>query len=342
MTEQDVAKLIGSKPILVVGSGSIARRHMANLRALHPACRIVVLRRPDSHSPALPDDVESVADLEAALALQPFAAIVANPSPFRVALAQRLAAAGCHLLLEKPLSDGVDGIPTMLQTAAAKTLTLMVGYNLRFLPALQALAQAVAAGQAGRLLRIEAAIGMYLPDWRPGTDYRQGVSAQAHLGGGPLLELSHEIDLALWLGGPVRRVSARLQRLGALEIDVEDSAELLLDFASGAQGHVQLDFLQRQPRRMVRLIGSEATLEWDYFAGHVRLGRGGGDWEVLFAPIQEDRNAMYQRELVHFFACIAGEAKAMVDGHAALQIQQVIQAARQSAAQDSRFITVAA
>ncbi len=332
----DVPALIGKRPILVVGSGSIARRHIANLRALHPDSRILVLRRTDSNSPP-PDDVEGFTDIVAALAERPFAAILANPAPFRVPLARRLAEADCHLLLEKPLSTATDDIAEMLQSAAARKRVVLIGYNLRFLPSLQAMAPAT-QDSVGRILRIEASVGQYLPDWRPNTDYRRNVSARADLGGGALLELSHEIDLALWLGGPVRRVSARLARIGDLEIDVEDTADLLLDYANGAQGIVHMDFLQRAPRRTLSVVGSKATLEWDYFADRVLLRRNATAEDVLFQGPLADRNQMYLDELCHFFACIAGTELPRVDGEDGSQVLRVIRAARESARGNSAFV----
>ncbi len=333
-----VAPLTGLRPILVAGSGSIARRHIANLRFLHPDCRVLVLRRPDSDS-SPPDDVDIFTDLDAALAERPFAAILANPAPFRVPLARRLAEADCHLLLEKPLSSGTDGVAELLRIAAERKRIVLVGYNLRFLPSVRALADAIKRGAVGRPLRIEASIGQYLPDWRPNTDYRQNVSARAELGGGALLELSHEIDLALWLGGPATRVSARLARIGDLNIDVEDSADLLLDYANGAQGSVHLDFLQRTPRRTISVIGSEATLEWDYFADRL-LRRNLSAKDVLFQGEAADRNRMYLDELRHFLACVAGEESPRVSGEDGWSVLRIVHAARESARRNGVFVDV--
>ncbi|SBW09716.1 putative dehydrogenase [uncultured Alphaproteobacteria bacterium] len=327
-----------ASPILVVGSGSIARRHIANLRILRPENRILVLRRQDSDSPPLPEGVEAVADVETALAERPLATILANPAPFRVALARRLAEADCHLFLEKPLSTTPDGIADLLQTAAERKLAVLVGYNLRFLPSVRAFADAVKQGMAGGPLRIEASVGQYLPDWRPDADYRHGVSARAELGGGALLELSHELDLALFLGGPAHRVSARLANVGGLGIDVEDTADLLLDFATGAQGTVHMDFLQRAPHRAVRVIGSEATLEWDYFADRVTLRRTDAETENLFQGELADRNRMYLDEMRHFFACVTQDATPQISGEEGFRVVRVIHAARNSARHNSAFV----
>ena len=106
----------------------------------------------------------------------------------------------------------------------------MVGYVLRFLPALHAIRQHLTDGLLGQVHTARVEVGQYLPDWRPGSDYRQGVSGQDKLGGGALLELSHEIDYATWLFGWPQSLQCSRARLSPLEIDVEDSAHVLLEY----------------------------------------------------------------------------------------------------------------
>jgi len=317
---------------LIVGSGSIARRHLANLRMLRPKSRIVVLRRRQSDSGDLPGADRVVDTLEDAIHERPETAIVANPAPFHVPVAQKLAEAGCHLLVEKPLSERMEGSNALIDTCASRGVTLMVGYNLRFCPSLQAMASMVADGAIGRILHVSAEIGQYLPDWRPATDYRTGVTAQAKLGGGALLELSHEIDIALWLGGAVASLTASLGRIGDLEIDTEDCADLLINFSSGARGYVHMDLLQRVPTRRCRAMGSAGTLEWDYFEDALRLGRPGEPWRQLEVPRLNQRNDMYLDELTHFFACVEQGVLPLVPGPVGRDVLAVALAARESAA----------
>jgi len=317
---------------LIVGSGSIARRHLSNLRALLPKSRIIVLRRQQSVSGDLPDADRVVNTLEEAISERPEMTIVANPAPFHVPVAQALAEAGCHLLVEKPFSDRMDGLDALIDTCASRGVTLMVGYNLRFCPSLQAMARMVAEGAVGRILHVSAEIGQHLPDWRPSTDYRDGVTAQASLGGGALLELSHEIDIALWLGGPVASLTASLGRVGDLEIDTEDCADLLINFSSGARGHVHMDLLQRAPTRRCRVVGSEGTLEWDYFEDTLRLGRPGETWRQLEVPRLNQRNDMYLNELAHFFSCVEQNVLPLVPGSVGRDVLAIALAARESAA----------
>jgi predicted dehydrogenase len=315
---------------LIVGSGSIARRHIANLRKLCPTCRIVVLRRDTTKCLELVDADRVVSKLEDAISESPDIAIVANPAPFHIPIAQCLADVGCHLLIEKPLSDGKKGISKLIETCTARKTILMIGYNLRYCPSLQTMAKLVTNGKIGRIQYLSAQVGQYLPDWRPATDYRCGVTAQAALGGGALLELSHEIDIALWLGGSVLSVSANLARVSSLEINTEDCVDILINYSSGACGHIHMDLLQRTPTRRCRVVGSEGTLLWDYYEDSLLFSDSNGQWERIEAPQMGDRNNMYLNELADFLFCIKQKIIPLVNEKVGRDVLAVALAARES------------
>ncbi|MCB0791914.1 MAG: Gfo/Idh/MocA family oxidoreductase, partial [Flavobacteriales bacterium] len=235
-----------------------------------------------------------------------------------------LARAGVPLLIEKPLA--ADPIPA--DAFAEAKAPIQVGYCLRFQPALAAVAAAVWDGAVGTVRLLRAQVGQYLPDWRPGTDYRAGVTARADLGGGALRELSHEIDLALWLGGPVSGVRARLANTGALGIETDEVADLTLTFASGAVGSVQVDLLRRAPRRLLSVTGDDGTVEWDGIAATARLFRDGA-WTDLTPP-DDGGGDMYDRQFRHFLARVADGAAPLVGPDAGRAVLDVVAAARRS------------
>lgn len=323
--------------ILIAGLGSIGRRHLATVRAVLPACKIVVLRRPGQSLPADAGPGTVLAHrIEDALAAGIDAAIIANPAPFHVATALPLARAGVPLLVEKPLACAPENAAPLLDACAETGAPLQVGYCLRFEPSLRAVKAAVADGVVGRVLSLAITVGQYLPDWRPGTNYRDGVSARAALGGGALLELSHEIDYARWLTGEVTAVAAAVGRLGDLEIDVEDSADLLLAFASGARATVHLDMLQRPPTRTCRIVGSSGTIAWDGIRRDARLYRFDADgWEALPGgnALPTTRDDVFLSQFRHFLEAIRTGRPPLVDGADAARTLAVIAAARRSAAE---------
>lgn len=329
---------------LIVGLGSIGRRHLANLTQLLPGAEITVWHqhssRADHPGDASDGPVRHVFSLDDALAAGPQCAVIAGPSTGHVATAQALADHNVHVLIEKPLSDRRQGVERLLGKCRAKNLVLLVAYNYRFYPPLQKMRQAILEGSIGRVLSVRAEVGQYLPDWRPAADYRRGVTARRELGGGVLLELSHEIDYVRWLAGEITEVSARVGRLSDLEIDVEDTAELTLGFGSGAIGSVHLDMVQRAPTRACKVVGTEGTLAWDGPTHGVRwYSAASGEWTDLCAPVARDRNESYLAELAHFLDCVRGAAIPAVTGEDGLRVLDIVLAARQSSS-DRRVVTV--
>lgn len=320
--------------ILLVGLGSIGRRHLANLRELQPNAEIAVLRSGmNGKDGIVPPDADRVFfDIGEAAAFGAKCAFICTPSPFHVEAALRLIESGSHIFIEKPIAAEADGVAELLECADSRRRIVMVGYNLIFTEPLICLKAALAGGRIGRPLLARAEVGQYLPDWRPGSDYRSGTSAQANLGGGALLELSHEIHYLMWLLGEVSSVQAWIARTGTLEVDVEDLALLHLGFRSGVIADVQLDFLQRTYSRTCKVIGTEGALVWDPQSAVTRFYPPGETTGVeLCTPVETDRNAAYRSEIAHFLDCLDTGRKPFVSGREALEVLRVVAAAREGA-----------
>jgi predicted dehydrogenase len=154
--------------------------------------------------------------------------------------------------------------------------------------------------------------GSYLPYWRPKVDYRTTYSAQARLGGGILLDAIHELDLAVWiLDDRFTVVCALLDRVGDLEIDVEDTVKALLRHADGATLELSLDYLSRRYRRGIEVVGQESTLRLDWARSVLEIE----DASMLHAEeASTPVSRSYEREAEAFLAFIRGEAAPIVDG----------------------------
>lgn len=311
--------------ILIVRLGSIGRHHLSLLQALDPVPRITVWRRAGS----APDGVATVHDLASALAAKPDAAFLCGPASEHIAIARQLAEHGIHLFIEKPISDRLDGVAELIEFCAARRVVLAVGYCLRFHPAIAGLRDAIAAGAIGRVLHAQAEVGQPLPDWRAAGG-PPVAGAVAALGGGVLLELSHEIDLLCWLLGRPSAVYASLARLGDSTVDVEDCADLLLEWPGGARGTIHLDWLSRPSRRSCTVIGTKGTLRANLMTGALDLHAGHG--RNLVPPAPDRIGQTYPAEIVHFLDCIATGAQPTISGTAALDALAVAMAAKDSAA----------
>jgi predicted dehydrogenase len=320
--------------LLVVGSGSMGQRHVRTARGLLPAADIRVLRhRPGGDTPA--DANGCLKNLNEVKDFRPQAAVVANPAPYHTEVATELAKLGCHLLLEKPISHDLEGVDELVRETENRNLVLQIGYNLRFLPSLLAFQEHLQSGSLGRIFWVKSEVGSFLPDWRRGTDYRLGVSAQRAMGGGVLLELSHELDYLRWIFGEVTWVSAYAETLGDLQVDVEDTAFLTLGFrgtkaTSGFPAMLAMDFLRRDSTRECHAIAAEGSLHWDGIKGIVKkFTPKQKAWEVLFDK-EERIEDTYTHEWEHFLDCISSGSEpcaAAADGVAVLKI---LEAAKRS------------
>lgn len=317
---------------LVASLGSIGRRHVNNLRALYPTAHIAVLRTSSGATTALsPVADHQFTDLDQAVAFAPQAAVIASPATEHVRIAQALVAAGIPVLMEKPIAHTTTGLRVLLDEAARRQVPLAVGYNLRFLPSLQKTRDLLTDGVIGQVLSVRAEVGQYLPDWRPGSDYSQSVSAQSGLGGGALLELSHEIDYIYWLLGLPARVTARGGRISDLHIDVEDVVELCLDYDQPRRlVNIHLDFVQRVVHRSCRFIGTEGTLIWNALEDSISLyTTAQRRWEQIQVPLA-DRNHMYLDEVTSFLDFVQGRPSPVARAHEGYDVLAVVEAARTS------------
>ncbi len=316
--------------ILLVGLGSIGLRHLRLLQEREPVASLAVVSARE-----LPQEFSNLTrfpTLTQAVQWEPTLTLVTNPAPKHVETALEFGRCGSHLFIEKPLSNTLSGVDELLALCAKKNLVCMVGYMLRFFEPLVVMKQALEQGKVGKVFSISASVGQYLPDWRAGRDYRQTVSATEALGGGVLLELSHELDYVRWLLGEIESVRATTARVSDLEIDVEDSAEITLTFANGAVGQIHLDMLDRAAHRDCRIVGSAGTLLWQSEQGHrVQLrSTENSDWVDLRAAGAIDPDRMYRAQLDHLFACIEGKQQPMVSGEVGRRVLELVLAAKQS------------
>jgi predicted dehydrogenase len=262
--------------------------------------------------------------LEASLAHKPDAVIVSNPTALHLDVAIPAAEAGCHLLLEKPISHTRDGVADLAAAVERGGGAVLVGYQFRHHPGLVSAKAALEAGEIGRPLSARAVYGEYLPGWHPWEDYRRGYSARADLGGGVVLTLCHPLDYLLWLLGPAQSVWAFTGQLSDLGLDVEDTAEIGIRFGSGALASARLDYNQRPPQHDLQIIGTEGALFWDNAGGALRIYNAAADkWKTSHPPLGFERDDMFRAQMAHFLAVARGEETplcTLADGIAALDL----------------------
>lgn len=318
--------------VLVVGCGSIGQRHISNLQALAIEDIVACDPRTDRQEQVTAKyGVTAVGTLEEGLALQPGAALIATPPSFHTGPALQSAERGCHLFIEKPLSDRMEGLDRLISTVAEQRLTTLVGCNMRFHHGPATIKRLLEEGAVGRVITALIDAGQYLPDWHPWEDYRQWYSAHTDLGGGVILDGIHEIDYARWLFGEVEEVYCQGGKLSSLDIDTEDSVNLQMKCNGGFNVSIHMDYIQRAYWRTCKVIGEEGTILWDINCGGVRLFSADENrWQMLSQPEDYTINQMYVDEMQHFLNCLSGDEQPLLAVGEAKRVLEIALAAKDS------------
>lgn len=313
---------------LIIGYGSIGRRHVQNLLDLGQSDLLVYRTGQSTLPPEMQLDLPIETNLDRAFAHQPDAVIVCNPTALHLPVSRRAAEQGCHIFLEKPISHSMEGVAEFRRLVRAKGVKIFVGFQYRFHPAIQTMRQWLKEGKIGRPLWARAHWGEYLPDWHPWEDYRRSYSARRDLGGGVLLTLCHPFDYLNALFGRASHVNAFVGKIGDLELDVEDTAEVILHFPHPFVATVHLDYLQRPASHTLEIYGTQGMLRWDYHAGSLQLhqieeGSTKLRTVTLPMPTHQERNQMYRAEMEHFLRILQTDERpacSLDDGIYALQV----------------------
>lgn len=321
--------------------GSAGHRHLKIARDLIPNADIRVYRhQTSSEIPKLANGL--FIDIQEAINFSPHLAVISSPAPFHISIAQALVEKGTHLLVEKPLSHSASGVKDFLDLCKNTNIVLLVGYNLRFFESLQFFRKSIKEGLIGKVISFRCEVGQYLPSWRPHLNYRESVSAQKKLGGGCLLELSHELDYINWIFGEIEWVSGIVSNQSTLDIDVEDTAHVTLGlkpFEDGFQliGVVNLDFIRQDTTRYCLAIGEKGTLRWDGITGDVMLfEKSKKIWDLLVA-CPDEANKSYILEWKYLLNCIGEKKQNFNSGEDGLKVLEIIDAVRESSLNEKKF-----
>lgn len=316
------------KQVAVVGLGSISTRHRKNLKALYPGVSVIGVSSSGRKQLENLSDLDIVVpSVELLLKRQLDFAIIASPSSSHLAHATPLIEHGIPVLIEKPVTAYATSASALCTLIQKRSVPAAVAYCLRYREALKVVKRVVDSRDLGEILNVYVDVGQYLPDWRPKVDFRNSVSARSELGGGALLELSHEIDFVQYLLGPLKAVSALLKSSKHFNLDVEDTADFVCETDQGAVVSFHLDFLKRPAMRVCRIAGDRGTLEWNVNKNTVSLN-GSADTTLLYENPNHDPNTMYLDMIEDFVRLIRSEPNNCVSVEEASTTVELIDAVK--------------
>lgn len=295
--------LIPPTRVLVVGCGSIGRRH-ARLLTEHPEVEVLVCDAlPENLEIALREAPGSVgfADFDAALAAGPDAVFVCTPNHLHRPMAIAALDAGCHVMCEKPIADTVENAEAIARAAAQAEPMLTIGYSLRSHAGLRRLLELVRSGICGNIVGGRAMVGTYFTLQCATTPYRMTEPNAL------IIDYTHLLDYLALLIGPIVRISAASAKLGDLPMMPDPNVfSALCEHASGALSQFHADYVQLPQRSMAEVFGDRATLMYDWQTYELRIYRHDRPGYEVEQAISA-RDDIYRVEIAEFLEQIHGE-----------------------------------
>ncbi len=274
--------MTSTKPaVLVMGVGSIGERHLRCFKATGRCevalCESMASRREDVSARY---GVEGFGSLDEALAARTFAAaVIATPADTHIPIATDLAGRGMHLLIEKPLSVGMEGLDELLATVEEKRVEVAIGYTLRSMPPLRDMRAAIRSGRFGEPLQVTVVGGQHFPLYRPA--YREIYYADRARGGGAIQDcVTHHLNAVEWLAGSIDRLIADAAHLALEGVEVEDTVHILTRHGA-AMGSFSVNQHQAPNETIVTVVCDRGAVRWETARNRwLSCAEPGADWTV--------------------------------------------------------------
>jgi len=297
--------------VLIVGYGSIGKRHISNLSKL-PNLQIFVCTNRKYDSFLKKTKCKIFASLDDSIKQKPDIAFITNTTNLHVKTAIKLVTANIPIFVEKPLSNSTKDVKLLLNTIKRRKLVTMMGCVLRFHPAIKKIKEIISENKIGKIISVHVENGSYLPDWHTNEDYKENYASRSDLGGGVVLTNIHELDYLYWFFGNVDEVFSITGKFSDLEIDVEDLSSILLRFKNNIVAEAHLDYFQKPSIRSCKIVGICGTVYWDSSKNSVQLyDVKKKKWINHLKLKNYDVNDMYIDEIKHFFKCVNTEEKSI-------------------------------
>lgn len=293
---------------LVIGLGSIGKRHVNNLLSFPNIEVIVCTKRKDVKS--FKKKCKVCSSLQECLAYNPDVAIITNVTSLHINTCIQLAKSGIDLLIEKPLSNSLHGCSKLLNLVKKHNLVTLMGCQLRFHKCIKEIKKCIYNGKIGKIISVQVENGSYLPEWHPYEDYKQSYAARKELGGGIVLTNIHEIDYLYWIFGQVKEVFSITGKYSDLKMSADDLSSIIMKFRNNVIAEVHLDHFQRPNFRSCKIIGTKGTLFWNSDDNVVKIyDIKKKRWIKKFEWKDYERNALFLDELSHFLQCVKTRTK---------------------------------
>jgi predicted dehydrogenase len=316
--------------ILIVGYGSIGKRHFKNISKSTNA-KIIVLTKQKNLRELQKNNIVVTNSLKKALSYKPDIGFVTNETSLHVNTALTLAENNMHLFLEKPLSHSMKNVLRLKNQIKKKKLISQIGCHMRFHPCIKKIKNILENDTLGRIISIDIESSSFLPDWHPYEDYRLGYAARDELGGGISLTCIHEIDLLYWFFGKPKKVFSITGKFSDLDVKSDDLSVMTFLLKNRIIGEIHLDYFQRPEFKSCKIKGVKGTLYWDSPTNEIKIFKHRTKkWKSILKIKNFKKNSMYIDEIKYFFNAVKQKEKTMNDITDGINTLQIVLDAKRS------------
>lgn len=287
-----------SLSFLVIGGGSIGRRHIQNLQQLGYN-NIYCLKRNNDQDFQLKLNVKVVTSITQ-LPQKIDIVFVCTPTSLHVdglLIAKELDAA---VFIEKPLTHDLINLQQSIEVANQNHNLFFIGFMLRYHPLVLKIKELLEQKHIGEIYSGRFSFGSYLPNWHPWENHQESYASQKRLGGGVINTITHELDLIQYFFGDPIAVVAEKANYQKLNIEVEEVAEAIFTYENKLVT-LHLDYLQKEYDRTILLLGDNGSIKWNWHENKVIVKIHEQD-PIEFTSNKDDVNQLYIEEVKHFIA----------------------------------------
>jgi predicted dehydrogenase len=320
--------------ILVLGCGSIGKRHIKNLIKIGFDPKKIT-----GFDPRLDrlDEVKKLGIKTTSLSLKKllkeekfYASIVCSPTNLHIKQGILLAKNKVHILMEKPLCNNLSGSKEFEKILIKNKVFFMIAYIFRFNPMIEKIKSLLKNKSIGNILYVRGEFSEYLPDWHPWENYRHFYMAKKSMGGGSILDQSHLFDIMHFIFGDFKEVIGINSKISKLQVKADDIAELIIKFKSGLIASLHTDMFGRKHRKDFEIKGETGNILCDFYTQKVSLYKSKNKKMKVFKNFFKDPNTIYIKELKHFFSCIKKKKKSIATFQDSIKTMELILAACKS------------
>lgn len=300
--------------ILIVGLGSIAKKHIKALQTLKVNTKIYALR--SNPNTEIEVGIENIYNLDEVNIIFDFA-IISNPTHLHYQFIEKLAKKGIPLFIEKPAIHSLNNAEKLVAIIEETKIITYVACNLRFHPCIGFLKNKIET-ESLRVNELNVYCGSYLPDWRPEKNFKTIYSANAAMGGGVHLDLFHELDYTTWLFGFPNNSKSILRNISSLEIDAVDYANYSLQYDTFT-ANIVLNYYRRKPKREIEIVLEGDTWLVDLIKNEIKNDAG----EYLFKAVDFNVKDTYLLQLDYFIGCLKNKHQPMNSFKESIEILKI-------------------